>query len=87
MSTPFGLLVAERSNDLERACSKALEVLNRYAGVSSNQRMSLDEASWLASIVFIAMNDAQKQQFAKKKDGNVINVIADSSAEASSNAS
>lgn len=87
MSTPFGLLIAERANDPQRCVDKVLQLMQRYGGVSSNQRMSLDEAAWFGAICFLGMNDAAKAQTTKQKDGNVINVIAGSDAEASSNAS
>lgn len=87
MSTPFGLLIAQRANDPQRCCEKAVQILNRYGGVSSNQRMSLDEAAWLGAICFLGLNDAAKQQMTKTKEGNVINVIAGSGVEATSNAS
>lgn len=87
MSTPFGQLIAARSQDPEQCVQKVLALVRKYGGVSSNQRISLDESAWFGAICFLGMNQAAKETATKTTEGNVINVIAGSNSETHSNAS
>lgn len=79
---PFALLIHERSQDLARCVHEADALIQRKAGVSGSQKITLDEASWLAAVIFLGIEQAKKQF----KEQNVITVVATDTMEAKDSA-
>lgn len=75
---PFMVLIAERSKDLANCVRQADAVIQRYAGVSANTKITLDEAAWLAATLYLGLEEAKRQQ----KQGNVHTVVATDTVEA-----
>jgi len=87
---PFGLLIAERSNNPERCVDMANRFLQRYKDVSGSRSVSLEETSWIAALLHLGMVAAQenmKQQAAlsttetvNENGARVVTVVATSEA-------
>ncbi len=59
---PFGLLIQERSKNVERCAEQCNRVLQKYQMSSGRQSITLDEAAWFGAIVFLGMQEALKIQ-------------------------
>lgn len=77
---PFGLLLTARTRDPALAVQRCGEFIKKYAHVSASKHVTLEEVSWLASLVSLGLDEA-KSQLAKEEKGNVVTVVAQSSLE------
>lgn len=82
---PFGLLVLERSQNIERCANEVAALMDRYNGVSGSRPITLEQASWFAAIVYLGMQEAKKQIEAKK-EGRIHTIVATDSMEAKDSA-